>query len=84
VEGGTAAKPKYATHTAVRANTTHRHAATMHASTTSEWSSYFDGLLAPDSMIAAMAALLLYLIFLVILVQMKGGLRALSDSQATV
>jgi hypothetical protein len=84
VEGGTVAKSKSATHKAERAITTHRHAATMRASTKSEWSSYFDGLMAPDSMIAAMAALLLYLIFVVILVQMKGGLRALTDSQATV
>jgi hypothetical protein len=78
------AKPKSATHKAEHAITAHRHAATMRVSTKSEWSSYFDGLMAPDSMIAAMAALLLYLIFVVILVQMKGGLRALTDSQATV
>jgi hypothetical protein len=84
VERGADAKPASAMHKREHGITTHRHAATMRASTASEWSSYFDGLMAPDSMIAAMAALLLYLIFVVILVQMKGGLRALTDSQATV
>jgi len=74
-----------ATHKRARAmNPSHRHSATAQATTAHESSSFFDGLITPDSMIAAMAALLLYLIFVVILVQMNGGLRALSGSQATV
>lgn len=47
-------------------------------------SSIFQGLISPDSLLAAMAALLLYMIFVVVLVQIKGGLRALAGSQAAV
>jgi hypothetical protein len=45
-------------------------------------SSILDGLFSPDSLVAAMAALLLYMIFVVVLVQIKGGLRALGGSPA--
>jgi hypothetical protein len=45
-------------------------------------SSMFEGLVSPDSLVAAMAALLLYAIFVVVLVHIKGGLRALGGSQA--
>ena len=45
-------------------------------------SSMFEGLVSPDSLVAAMAALLLYMIFVVVLVQIKGGLRALGGSHA--
>jgi len=46
--------------------------------------SILDGMVSPDSLIAGMAALLLYTIFVFVLIQMKGGLRALSDSHAAV
>jgi len=45
-------------------------------------SSMVAGLLTPDSIVAGMAALLLYMIFVVVLVQIKGGLRALGGNQA--
>lgn len=47
-------------------------------------SSMLQGLLSPDSLVAAMAALLLYMIFVVVLVQIRGGLRSFSGNQAAV
>jgi len=47
-------------------------------------SSILEGLFSPDSLVAAMAALLLYMIFVVVLVQIRGGLRSLSGNQAAV
>jgi len=39
-------------------------------------------LISPDSLMAGMAALLLYMIFVVVLVQIKGGIRSLGSSHA--
>ena len=44
--------------------------------------SMLQDLLSPDSLMAAMAALLLYMIFVVVLVQIKGGIRSLGSSHA--
>ena len=83
VQGGSDLKTARATqHTEHTMTSSQRRAATVEASAVHESTSFFDGLITPDSMIAAMAALLLYLIFVVILVQMRGGLRALVGSQA--
>ena len=60
----------------------HKHAASA-STRAAHQSSLLDQFLAPDSMLAAMAALLLYLLFVVILVQMKGGLRATAGDQVT-
>jgi hypothetical protein len=49
-----------------------------------ESSSILDGIISPDSLVAGMTALLLYTIFVFVLIQMKGGLRALSDGHAAV
>jgi len=46
--------------------------------------SIFEGLVSSDSLVAAMAALLLYMIFVVVLVQIRGGLRSFSGNQAAV
>jgi hypothetical protein len=62
----------------------HHEAANPESLAARDSSSFFEGMISPDSMIAAMAALLLYLIFVVVLVQIKGGLRAFGDSQAAV
>jgi len=43
-------------------------------------SSFLEGLISPDSLVAAMAALLLYMIFVVVLVQVRGGLRSLGGN----
>ncbi|HLX36813.1 MAG TPA: hypothetical protein VKR29_03395, partial [Candidatus Binataceae bacterium] len=45
-------------------------------------SSIIDGLFTPDSIFVAMAALMLYMIFVVVLVQIRGGLRSLGGNQA--
>jgi hypothetical protein len=42
----------------------------------------FKSLVTPDSLVAGIAALLLYLIFVVVLVRIKGGLRAAGGSHA--
>ena len=47
-------------------------------------SSILDGLFTRDSLFAAMAALMLYMIFVVVLVQIRGGLRSLAGNHATV
>ena len=47
-------------------------------------SSILDELITRDSMFAAMAALLLYMIFVVVLVQIRGGLRSMAGNHATV
>lgn len=47
-------------------------------------SSILEGLISPDSMVAAMAALLLYMIFVVVLVQIRGGLRSLGGNHVAV
>ena len=73
-------KHTHSMHSALR----HHEAANPEASASRDSSSFFAGMISPDSMVAAMAALLLYLIFVVVLVQMKGGLRAFGDGQAAV
>jgi hypothetical protein len=45
-------------------------------------SSMFEGLVSPDSLVAAITALFLYMIFVVVLVHIKGGLRASGGSHA--
>ena len=45
-------------------------------------SSIFKDLLAPDSLVAGITALFLYIVFVVVLVRKKGGLRAFSRSHA--
>ena len=45
-------------------------------------SSIFENLFTPDSLVAGIAALLLYMIFVVVLVRIKGGLRAIGGSHA--
>jgi hypothetical protein len=47
-------------------------------------SSILQGLFTRDSMIAAMAALMLYMIFVVVLVQIRGGLRSMAGNHATI
>jgi hypothetical protein len=47
-------------------------------------SSILEGVFTPDSLFAAMAALMLYMIFVVVLVQIRGGLRSLTGNHATV
>jgi len=44
--------------------------------------SILEDLISPDSLMAGMAALLLYMIFVVVLVQIKGGIRSLGGSHA--
>jgi hypothetical protein len=86
MQGGVAVKKAPARHSKSKHAMTasRRHLVTAQTSTAHQSSSFFDGLITPDSMVAAMAALLLYLIFVVVLIQMNGGLRALSSTQATV
>ncbi|HVN28909.1 MAG TPA: hypothetical protein VMT64_10510 [Candidatus Binataceae bacterium] len=62
----------------------HKHMTVKQTSPSQQSPSFFQGLIAPDSLLAAMAALVLYLIFVVILVQIRGGLRAFADNQAAV
>jgi hypothetical protein len=62
----------------------HHEAANPDSLTARDSTSFVAGMLAPDRMVAAMAALLLYLIFVVVLVQIKGGLRAFGDNHAAV
>jgi hypothetical protein len=62
----------------------HHEAANPDSLAARDSTSFLAGMLAPDSMVAAMAALLLYLIFVVVLVQIKGGLRAFGDNHAAI